>query len=326
MKVQAIVICSSLVILMSACSSSNSPEIPPGNLSIAISDSPMSGVEHVRLVLDEMVMTNSEGQEYRFPLGDVAFNLLDYQGMDSYMVVNGLELFPDQYHNVHFTVRQQDGNQGSWVENSQGRFDLLVDDMFLSMQDFNIGSDQHLSMTMEINLYRSLSYDDNVFQLHHDGIYSIDNRRMGHLIGEVDPQWIMDCESEYADLALEGGLFSHMAYLYPNNVTTQEQMADISQDRVDQRTPPISISPISQDMDSNWHFEMGYLAEGEYQLGYTCLGHLDDPQMDDINQGQFIIYRYSGEAVVESGENGGHQNVHQFGNGHSGGHGGGHGG
>jgi len=326
MKTQTVALSLTSAFFLSACggggSSTGSPETAPGTLSVAISDSPMTGVGSVHLVLDEMVMTDAHGTPHSFPMEGVAFDLLDYRGTNSFMVINGMELLPGDYHNAHFIVRQQDGNQGSWVDNYQGRFDLLVDDDSLPMQDFTIESNQHLSMTMEIDLYLSMSFDGEAFRLHHNGIYSIDNRRMGHLIGEVDPLWISDCEAQYAQLLPQGGQFMHMAYLYPANVTSLNQMGDVSQNRADSRTPPIAVAPIVQDVEGNWSFEMGYLAEGNYQLGYSCLGQLDDPQMDDTNHGQFAMYQYGDQTTIDPGVNGGQRTHHQFGGGHGGGPGG----
>jgi Domain of unknown function (DUF4382) len=325
MKMQTVAVCLTSALLLTACggggggSSTGSPDVVPGTLSVAISDSPMTGVQSVHLVLDEMVMTDAQGAQHSYPMEGVAFDLLDYRGTDSFVVISGMELAPGDYHNAHLTVRQQDGNQGSWVDNFQGRFDLLVDDTGLPMQDFTIASNQHLSMTMEIDLYLSMSFDGEAFRLHHNGIYSIDNRRMGHLLGEVDPLWISGCEVKYAQMSPQGEQFMHMAYLYPDNVTSLAQMGDIGQNRADTRIPPIAVAPIVQDMQGNWSFEMGYVAEGNYQLGYSCLGNLDNPQMDDTNLGQFAMYQYGGMATIDPGANGGHQTHQQFAGDHGGG-------
>lgn len=320
MNLIPILIASIFTLTLGGCSSSDSPPAQ-GNLSVSISDSPMSDVSHVRLVLDEIVMTDFEGTEHHFSLDGMAFNLMDYRGMNSFPVLNNLSLSPGAYHDVYMTLREQQGNEGSWIENMNGRFDLMVDDGRLPLENFNIVADEDFHMTMEIDLFLSLVEHDNYFQLHHEGIYSVDNRRMGHLIGEVDPDWIIDCEVENAYLSLGDGSFRHMAYLYGTNTTSLVHMGDISSARVDQLMTPIAVSPIEQDNEGNYHYQIGYLPTGDYLMGYSCLGHLDDPQNDDINNGQFSLYYFSGSITIESGTMGGSQNVHHMGEGH-GGHGG----
>lgn len=317
------------VLLVSACGSDSSePEketvLPTGKLSLGISDSPMSSVSHLGLVLDELVMTDAEGVIQRHDLQDMTFDLLDFQGIDSHIVVSGIDLPIGNYHNAYISVHQGDGSQGCYLENAQGRHGLHVKDGMLPVHDFELVAGQHLSLTMEINLYRGLSYHQGQYELKHEGMWSVDNRYMGHLIGEVDPQWIADCEVTYSDLVPIGGLFTHLAYLYPNTVTGISQMADMGSTPPSGRTAPSAVSPMIQDIDGNWHFTMGYLPAGEYRLGYSCIGHLDDPIADDISNGSFVIFKDSGSITIETGSQGGQKTVHECGNGNGGHHGGGH--
>jgi hypothetical protein len=90
-------------------------------------------------------------------------------------------------------------------------------------------------------------------------------------------------------------------------------------------TAPLSVSRLLQTTDGDWYFAMGYLPEGNYRVGYSCLGHLDDPILDDISTGPFVMYEDAGSIAIESGPLGGQQTVHECGNG-NGGHHEGHGG
>ncbi|WP_428617353.1 DUF4382 domain-containing protein [Shewanella sp.] len=289
--------------------------VSTGSVSIAISDAPMSQVSRVELVLDKLVMTDAHGQVHSRDMAQHRFNLLDYQGKESHKVIDGLELPAGQYHDVHFTLVNGDQAQGCAIENGQGLHPLMIENGRLPMANFTLGEHQHLNLTMEIDLYQSMHFSDGQYQLNHHGVYSIDNETMGHLFGEMDSQWIADCETQNADNAPEGGQFYHMAYLYSNEVTNISQMGDIVQDRSDALFSPVAISPVRQDINGNWFFAMGYLPSGSYRVGYTCLGHLDDPAQNDMTQGAFSLFEDGGEITVEDG---GRETRHQCGRGHGG--------
>ncbi|WP_227992750.1 MULTISPECIES: DUF4382 domain-containing protein [Shewanella] len=233
------------------------PESSNGQFSLAVSDSPMAGISHVVMVMSELVMTGSSGDVHRYDLGGMTFNLLDYQGANSHMVVSDIELPEGHYQDVHINVVEGDGNPGCYVENGQGRHGLHITYGHLPVEDFEIVAGQHHSMTLEIDLYRGLSHEQGEYQLHHDGMWSVDNRYMGHLLGEIDAQWIADCEAAHADEAPIGGQFSHLAYLYLNNVTRLEHMADMADMGAtppDNMTAPLAVTRMMQDSDGNWFF------------------------------------------------------------------------
>ncbi|MXR69858.1 DUF4382 domain-containing protein [Shewanella sp. JBTF-M18] len=289
--------------------------VSTGSVSIAISDAPMSQVSRVELVLDKLVMTDAHGQVHSRDMAQHRFNLLDYQGKESHKVIDGLELPAGQYHDVHFTLVNGDQAQGCAIENGQGLHPLMIENGRLPMANFTLGEHQHLNLTMEIDLYQSMHFSDGQYQLNHHGIYSVDDDTMGHIFGEMDPQWIADCETQYATSAPEGDQFYHMAYLYPSEVTSLSQMGDIAQSRDDGLFSPVAISPIHQDINGNWSFAMGYLPSGSYRVGYTCLGHLDDPAQNDMTQGAFKLFEDGGEIGVEDG---GRETRHRCGGGHGG--------
>lgn len=307
-------------ILLSACGGSDSSNDPIadtkfGTVNIAISDSPMSEISKVDLVLDQLVMTDEHNKVHTYKMGLHRFNLLDYQGMTSRRVISDLQLPAGHYHDVHFTLVNGDEADGCAIENGHGRLPLMVEDGHLPLHDFVLNEHDSLSLTMEIDLYRSMHFNNNQYQLNHSGIYSVDDRYMGHLNGEMDSQWIADCEISHAAQAPVSGQFYHMAYLYPSNATNIEQMADVRPDKTDGKFSPVAVSPIHQDRNGDWSFAIGHLPVGNYRVGYTCLGHLDDPAQDDINQSQFSLFKDAGSVTIKEG---GQATTHRCGNGHGG--------
>ncbi|GLP96521.1 DUF4382 domain-containing protein [Paraferrimonas sedimenticola] len=319
--------------LLQGCGSESSnnelPEISKGTLSIGISDSPMHSMQKVQLEFYRFHYTDANGIEHQHQMSDVQMNLMDYRGMDRHMVIDQLNLPAGQYHNGYFEMVEGDGNQGCYVDNGTGRHGLHLENGRIHLGDFEVKAGGHQRMTIEMDLYRGLHGSDQHHQgyhFHQDASYSVADNHMGHLIGEVDPQWVEDCETKNAANGAVDGNFGHMAYLYPAEVNTIEAMADISGKRDDGRIAPIATAPLFQDHNDDWHFHMGFLPKGEYRVGYTCLAHLDDASVDDIATGRFEMEQDAGSVVVNTGENGGHQNVMTCGNGHRGGGHGGHGG
>ncbi|CAM2917964.1 DUF4382 domain-containing protein [Shewanella amazonensis] len=317
-----------------ACGESNtidgnhSPTIPAsgnqaGTLSIDISDSPMSGVVGVIIQLNELVMTDELNNQHRYSLKDRKFNLLDYQGKKSIRIVDGLSVPTGNYHDVHMTVIAGDGNNGCYVEDGQGIHPMQVQEGVLPLMNFSVSANQHQSFTMEIGLYLGLNHDDDHnYTLRHHGSWSVDNHVMGHLLGEMDPQWIADCETANAVMLPASGSFSHLAYLYPDSVNSLAQMGDMHDSTPEGHVAPIAVAPLRQDTSGHWFFEMGYLPEGMYRVGYSCLGNLDNPHADDIQHGSFSMFADAGFVRISAGVNGGTETVMQCGNGNGGHHGG----
>ncbi|MEH6464442.1 MAG: DUF4382 domain-containing protein [Shewanella psychromarinicola] len=333
MKIYQTMMMVSSVVLLGACGGGgDSAETPPvqvlpqGQFSLAISDSPMAGVTHVGMVMGELVMTDAAGVIHRHDLQNMAFNLLDFQGINSHLMVESIDLPQGQYHDAYVTTQQGDGNDGCYVEDGQGRHGLHVTNGQLPVSNFEIVANQHLAITMEIDLYRGLSQEQGRYNLSTQAMWSINNRQMGHLLGEVDPQWIADCETAYPNLTPTGGQFNHLAYLYPEEVTNINQMADMGTNPPAGLTPPTAVSPMMEDIDGNWYFAMGYLPAGNYRVGYSCLGHLDDPISDDMTSGAVVMFKDSGSITIETGTLGGQETVHECGNGNGGHHGDNHGG
>tara|TARA_R110000851_G_scaffold226470_1_gene379275 strand:- start:124684 stop:125637 length:954 start_codon:yes stop_codon:yes gene_type:complete len=293
-------------LILCACNSDDATD--KGELTIAISDAPMSGVNEVGMVLDQLVVKNQQGEEQRITLQNREFNLLQYQGMERNLVLNKFQLKAGQYNDAYISIVQGDGNQGSYINNAQGRFALEAEEGKLPLRNFQVTANKNLEMTMEINLYKALTQQQDKFQLRHRGVWSVDNADMGHLRGDVDAQLIADCETTYVDLA-DNGIFEHLAYLYPAKVTELSMMADMGSTPPDGLTEPISVGPVFQDNLGDWHFTMGYLPAGDYHVGYTCLGHLDDPEADNITDGPFVIFKDAGAVTVEAGTTGGHLNI-----------------
>ncbi|WP_462172458.1 hypothetical protein [Pseudoalteromonas xiamenensis] len=54
---------------------------------------------------------------------------------------------------------------------------------------------------------------------------------------------------------------------------------------------------MSLNEDGTGHYEIAFLAQGNYKVGYTCLGHIDNIETQDAN---FTLYRTSSADVTSN--------------------------
>ncbi|WP_169307138.1 DUF4382 domain-containing protein [Ferrimonas sediminicola] len=322
--------CLFLLPLLSGCGGSDSnpapktPDLPGATLSVAVSDAPMDGVQSVMVAFRRMVLTPVNGDEaHSIDLSRHRVNMLDYQQDQAYWLLEDHPLPAGRYH-LRLEMEPGSGDQGSYVDDHQGRHALGMGRSELDLGELDLGSGQHHGFTLEMDLRQGLYHDpEQGYGYGQHGWRWVDNQSMGHLMASVDETWIQGCEADNADLAAEGGVFYHVAYLYPAT-TAFEGMDDMALEAESGKVLPIATAYVHQLYDGSWGFGMGFLPEGEYRVGYSCLGHLDQPETNEGAESGFAFYGDGGTVAIDAGESGGYQNQHRCGG--QGGGGPGHGG
>ncbi|WP_176819334.1 DUF4382 domain-containing protein [Ferrimonas sediminum] len=289
-------------------------------LSIGVSDAPIDDVTAVVLKFDRIILTpaGAMGGGYHgngplvLELANHHVDMLQFQEDASHWLLNDEQLPVGRY-DVRIEVLAGSGDQGSYVDDAQGRHPLYMVQNHINVGEIDIQEDGEHSYTLELDLRQSLHYDPETgYSLLYSGLRWVDNRTMGHLMGSIDSTWVEGCEADNAALADEAGQFSHVAYLYPSG-TTLEAMDDMAAEPESGRVAPIATSYVHQVMDGTWRFGMGFLPQGEYQVGYSCLGHLDLPESNETGAESFAIYGDGGTVVIDAGSGGGYRNGHHCG-------------
>ncbi|BDY03030.1 DUF4382 domain-containing protein [Ferrimonas sp. YFM] len=300
------------------------PEPPQASLSVAVSDAPMDGAEAVVMAFHRMVLTPvGGGQAHNIDLSQHRVNMLDYQQDRAHWLFEDHPVPAGRYH-LRLEMEPGSGDQGSYVDDHQGRHALRMEQRHIDLGEMELGSGQHQGFTLEMDLRQGLYYDpEQGYGYGHNGWRWVDNQTMGHLMGSVDEAWIQACEADNADKAADGGVFYHTAYLYPAE-TGFEAMDDMALEAEAAKVLPIATAYVHQLPDGSWGFGMGFLPEGEYQVGYSCLGHLDQPETNEDAESGFAFYGDGGSVIIDAGEYGGQRNGHRCGG--QGGGGPGHGG
>ncbi|MBY6096243.1 DUF4382 domain-containing protein [Ferrimonas balearica] len=292
---------------------------PAEGLSIGLSDAPADGVSHLILQMHSLELTpgghmgghHGGGDPIVLDMSQHRVDMLAYQGDDAYPLLHQHHLEPGRYQlRLHWTPGT--GDHGSYVDDGEGRHPLHGDHPYFDLGEVTIHEGQHHNFTLEMDLRQGLHHDGEHYALAHHGMRWVDNDTMGHLKGTVDASWIADCEADNASLAGPDSQFVHVAYLYPDG-TALAQMDDIAPEAADGQVAPLATSWVHQDHNGDWVFGVGFLPAGRYQVGYTCLGHLDQPDSNEAADEDFALYRDGGVVIIESGENGGHHNTHRCG-------------
>ncbi|TKB48862.1 DUF4382 domain-containing protein [Ferrimonas sediminicola] len=314
-----------LLPLLAACGGSgdstplNQPDPKPeGVVSIAISDAPVDNVSSVVLQLSSIDLTlryqGGYGEVVNIDLSDQEVDLLQYQGDAAAWLIEEQSIPAGEYM-AHLNVVDGSGDIGSYVEDGNGKHPLDIIQPHLPLGAITVLEGEAASFTLDVELRNALLFDEvNGYSLDIRGMRWVDNRYMGHLNGLVDQALIDACEADHADLARQDGSFTHVAYLYPTG-SAIEAMDDMALEAEAGKLLPTATAPILQMYNGDWRFQMGYLPEGEYQLGYTCLGHLDQPDTNEGIGSNFEIYDDGGAITIIRGSNGGYNNNCQMGQG-----------
>ncbi|MBY5994059.1 DUF4382 domain-containing protein [Ferrimonas balearica] len=292
---------------------------PTQGLSIGLSDAPADGVDHLVLQMHSLELTphghmgghHGGGDPIMVDLAHHRVDMLAYQGEDAYPLLEHHPLEAGRYRvRLHWTPGQ--GDAGSYVTDGDGRHPLHGDHDYLDLGEVTIDEGSHHGYTLELDLRQGLHHDGEQYQLSHHGLRWVDDQSMGHLMGSVEASWIADCEADNADWAGPDSRFTHVAYLYPAG-TALSAMDDMAPQAEADKVTPLATSWVHHDHDGNWVFAIGYLPAGDYQVGYSCLGHLDQPETNETEESGFALYRDGGALTIDSGDGGGQHNRHHCG-------------
>lgn len=267
-------------------------------LTLGVSDGAVDNAQEVNIFASKIVVQSTNGDTLEYSTLDVngqptKINLLDFQGSDAFTLINSWQLTEGDYEWIRMDIVNGDataiGNgilMSSYVllddasivplvikrKGNDGIGEIQLNDLHL-----NQGSNHFV---VEFDLKKSLvrPQHGNEINLKPTGVRLQNTIESGTVYGSVEADVVADCESLHASLANESGSFSHSVYLYEDTVTAQtaEDINDVSAN-----TPVATAALYYNSTTGNYDYEIGFLAEGDYTLGYTCLAHLDNPDTQE---------------------------------------------
>jgi hypothetical protein len=329
MKIESITIAVSLGLLTSCGGSSGGNSTTLGEqeqqatFSLAISDAPVDEASEVVLYFNEVVLVPQDNSEaILVSVSDDndqprRVDLLDFQGGDSNEILSGIEVEPGAYKLCLYALDGDGSQELSYVNSTdQGIVPLRVnskgscqgvsgntDDtgrIFFN-QAFTLNAGQN-NFVAEFDLRKGLVDPKGKpeFFIKPTAVQLINRVDTGVITGTVEQILMQNCEADAVAQTVDGS-FSHVVYLYEGTVE-QAIMADV--DNSDNAlAQPVATTNIRVDEATQaGSYKIAFVAEGDYSLGYSCLGQNDSTEEDNLGSeaGEFAIYQTQGAVTVNA--------------------------
>ncbi|MCU4675196.1 DUF4382 domain-containing protein [Catenovulum sp. 2E275] len=302
-----------LALGLAACGGSSDDSNNEGSeqsakFSLGVSDAAVEGASEVNIFVKQITLRNDAGEDTVIETTDEnnqpeKINLLDFQGSAAYQLVTNLEVEAGDYQWIRMDI--VNGTEADITQTSHIVFeDASVRPLVVSrkgndgvgeiqLNDFELNQGEN-SFVVEFDLKRSLVDPQNNqdIKLKPTGVRLENLISSGHISGSISAEVIGACEVDNASFAGTGGEFGHAVYLYDDDVTAQTAL-DID-DTDSELTPHATASLVMNSETGDYDFEFGFVGEGDYSLGYTCVSHLDDAENMDED---FSLYAFKGEPV-----------------------------
>ncbi|CAM3972870.1 DUF4382 domain-containing protein [Pseudoalteromonas byunsanensis] len=272
-------------------------------MTLGVSDAPVSNVRAVNIVIDGIVLKKGQ-EQLSFKTKDedgnpVSINLLDYTGDEIFPLLTDVELESGEYEWLRANIIN-----GTSADNlALGSHLIFNDDSQVALDVKRKGNDG----VGEIQINNVVVNEgDNAFVLEFDLNRSLVTPQNGSTVylkptairleniqttftvsGSVAEDLKQACITDSSELAPEQGEYKHVVYLYSEQA---EQPEDIFETEPVDTNSPIATSTL----DENNEFAIGFIPADNYQIGYSCLGHIDDVEVKDTD---FTLYQQKELAV-----------------------------
>lgn len=290
---------------LSACNGGSSDSgASTGTASFDATDAPVDGVDIVKVTFDGIALKPQNGEMVTIDFEEPVTieNLLDLTGNASEPILGDTTFPAGQYNFIRLYV--QAGIPDSLVEEEDGQqFDLVVPGQqpqsnssarrFLQLvTPFVIPAGGNADFTLDFELRKALTKPTGQdHYLLRPAVRLINNVEVGTVAGTVADTLVLDpsCDN---DLTTDEG---NTVYLYAGadanvgdvNVDINGE-GDHSVDDTDGISPesnPLTTAEVKQNLDTGeYEYLIGFVAEGEYTVAFTCQSLTDEPETDEAIQ------------------------------------------
>ncbi len=258
--------------------SSSSSGPGTGQVSFAITDSPVANAKNVVVSFDGMEIQHANGERTNFTFDEVkTIDLLQLQGNEFDSLLNEATVTAGRYQWVRLSVLAERGNdQDSYIIlNDDSRFSLYVPGGAQSglkiNTPFDVEQDNSTFYTIDFDLAKSVNNPQGFpdYRLR-PTLRLVKNEMVGSISGTVDPALVMDADCTNSEAQ------DDVVYVYSG--------FDVMPDDIDAIEPdPISTANVTLDpMDGMYKYTAGFIEQGDYTVAYTCQASKEDPEVDDM--------------------------------------------
>lgn len=269
---------------------------------LGVSDAAVNNVAAVNLVFKEVVLQSSGGTTTRFETLDESgnpqkVNLLAYQGSSTFELIADKEIDAGDYEWMRVTV--VNGIEGEISEmrshvvyEDESRAALAVKrkgndgegEIQINSVLVNQGENDYV---LEFDLGKALVKTGNssTVYLKPTAVRLENQALVFDISGTVTADLQTACIADNSALAPTVGGFKQVVYLYTQ---TEGELGDVQEEG----NGPMATAVLNQE----GQFEIGFVPAGDYQIAYSCLGHLDDPESVDTT---FALYSTQSVSVSQ---------------------------
>lgn len=257
-------------------SSNNDSSAGSGQFSLAVTDAPIDTANHVFVSFSGVSIQSADGELIEFEFDEPrTIDLLALQGSASESLVTDETVPSGEYEWIRLHVNaDHDDVMDSYIELNDGtQHELRVPSGAQTglklVSGFDVPVGGSADFTIDFDLRKSIVMPPGqaaVGAMLKPALRLIDNSSSGSIAGQVDSELITEfCE----DPASQTG----SVYVFSG---ADAEPSDVRGENSD----PL-ITAFVQFGDGAYDYEVGFLAEGNYTLAYTCDAHLDDPEAED---------------------------------------------
>lgn len=267
-------------------SGSSSPDNPTGIISLAISDGPVHDAEKVCIAFNEIEF-KGEGQSIIVQLDPAeSVNLLEFQGSNSKPILVNQELPAGQYQWVRLGVDAERGGSGgtgntsepgcdgagSYIVMNGKAYNLYVPSSAQTglklVGGFEVPDSGIANLTAEFDLMKSVTAPSGLSPdvILRPTIRLVSNDGVGTLTGQAGNlrATAMECAPS--------------VYVF-NDGVVPNAIVDMEPDPDDPVATAIVEEQIGSDEQIEYHYTVGFLMPGLYEVAFTCDGSVFTPEL-----------------------------------------------
>lgn len=263
------------------------PEVVNGNLTLALTDGPMSTVDQLVVHIEYVELRHTDGRLVRHtPIGGpVDVDLAALRDGRLHDLLNGAEVPAGQYHGLSIGI-DPDRSHANFSDGSRHQMRFAFAEGLNVERPFTVDPGAHAEFVIDVDLGQSLHRHQGGmggggmgggtgdYYEFHSVTRMISMETAGGLVGAIDSTLIdinhPDCDSA------PGG---NWAYLFPGDATAPD---DIAQDEVDGLPGPIVTDRVDLSPGTGeYRYHFAFLDPGSYRVAFTCSGEWDEATDDD---------------------------------------------
>jgi hypothetical protein len=289
-----------MTLLLTACGGGGDSGDSTGTASLSLTDAPVDSATEVVVRIDGVEFQPGGGNRIMFYLADTTgtcevvttpdpvhpcqVNLLDYTGTDRVTLLDTVTLPAGKYSWVRLVL---DNNPGYITLLDGSQYNLQVPsgaETGLKLNGgFKVAAGNHTDYTIDFDLRKSVHDPEGSSDyILRPTLRMVDNLEVGTLSGNVDPNFFA------------GGACTGAIYIFDAGTPG----APDDEDGVDD---PITTAMVPN--DGVYGYTVGFLAEGDYLVAFSCNSAEDNPAVDDAGvtfQSQATVHITAGQNTVQN--------------------------